>query len=205
MSFAQTLKIGIAGEHVVAAFLQEQGYYVAPAYEVLGQTHKGPRTFGPDRAYVSPDLWCMMHREGSTYGMYAEVKTKKHFTWRWTEGCFETGIDTYLYNEYLALAHQVKMPVYLLFLHWTNDARPYDVAKWHAPATVDGGLYTVNILAPNKRPRHGKMPRTDKRNRTVDHQMVYWKREDLFQMATIPQLEAYAAKHGLAWPPPESP
>jgi hypothetical protein len=200
MIFKQNLKVGIAGEHVVAAFLQAQGYYVTPAYEVLGQNGKGPRTFGPDRAYVSPDLWCMMHRKGTTYGMYLEVKTKKHFTWYRKKRRFETGIDQRLYNEYYALTQHVKMPVYLLFLHWTDEAWAVDVEKWGAPATVPGGLFFGNILELDTHKREGEM-----RQRGEDRPMFYWARDRLDCMATIPQLRYYAAQHGLAWPPPESP
>jgi len=200
VAFQQKLKVGAAGESVVSAWLQEQGYFVQPAYEKIGiGTFKGPRTFGPDREYVSPDLFCLIKQEGTAHGMYAEVKAKRHFTYYGKKDRFETGIDVRLFDDYLEISKQVALPVYLLFLHWTNDARPMDVMKWGAPPFVPGGLYWGDVQSLNITKRTGDMVQ-----RGAIRPMYYWGREELTYADNVEAIEKIAQKWGLAWPPPES-
>jgi len=194
--FKAALSRGVAGESVIAAWLQEQGYIIQPAYEKLEDDHKGPRAFGPDRPFVAPDLFALTLRKGTAYGMYAEVKTKTHFTYYSKKGRFETGIDKRLYDDYQALSNAVALPVYLFFLHTTNHAYPSDIEKYQAPAYVPGGLFFGRIDELDRVKRIGEMTQ-----RGAIRHMVYWGREDLTFKASLPTLEAVAHRWGLAWPP----
>jgi hypothetical protein len=198
--FQQSLKVGAAGESVVSAWLQEQGFYIQPAYEKIGLgTFKGPRTFGPDRAYVSPDLFCLRKEHSMAHGMYVEVKAKRHFTYYGKKKRFETGIDTRLFHDYLELADRVGLPVYLMFLHWTNETRADDVTMWNAPPTVQGGLFWGSVTTLDEVKREGSMAQ-----RGAIKAMYYWGRDELVHADTITNLEQTAERWGLAWPPSES-
>jgi hypothetical protein len=198
--FQQSLKVGVAGESVVSAWLQEHGFYIQPAYEKIGiGTFKGPRTFGPDKAYVSPDLFCLRKEDNQAHGMYIEVKAKNHFTYYGMKKRFETGIDVRLFRDYLELSDRVGLPVYLVFLHWTNEARPSDVSKWGAPPVVQGGLFWGSVAELDAIKREGSM-----NQRSKDTAMYYWGRDELVHAASVEDVRHIANRWGLQWPPKES-
>jgi hypothetical protein len=196
--FAQKpeFKRGIAGESVAAAWLQEKGYHLQPAYETLGLDFKGPRIFGPDRPFVAPDLWCVIRRAGQTAGLYAEVKTKTHFTWYGKGARFETGIDERHYLDYLALQEAVGLPVHMVFLHTTNQAWGEDVRRWAAPEIVGGGLFWGRLDALQPYTRSALM-----QQRGAEKPMVYWPRDALRRSLTLEQVVELARRNGLPWPP----
>ena len=195
-AFDSALKRGAAGESVVAAYFQERGYIIQPAYEKLELDFKGPRAFGPDRPYVAPDLFALIVKAGEPHAMYIEVKTKTHFTYYGKKRQFETGIDVRLYEHYLALSSAVALPVYLFFLHTTNNAWPLDVEKYQAPPYVAGGLFYGRIDELDRIKRRGEMMQ-----RGAVRHMMYWARSDLTHVASLQTLSDIAARWDLPWPP----
>lgn len=172
-TFRENLETGQLGEGTIARFLRRRGWNVLPAYDVEIGTGKGPRLYtAKTGGLVAPDM--LVFRDG--YIRWVEAKTKSAFTFyrkHWEEGrpddhCWQDGIDTRHWREYLKVADTTGWDVWIMFLH-PSDERP---EKGTPPGKIPPkGLFGNSI-------QHLR--------RVIDHTsdrhaygMTYWKLLDL--------------------------
>jgi hypothetical protein len=92
---------GRAGEQVVAAWLQERGWYVIPSYDYCGEDgNKAPKLMGLRTSYPVPDL--DVARNGVR--RWVEVKTKTAASLFRKTNSLDHGIEHRLYESYLRVA-----------------------------------------------------------------------------------------------------
>ena len=111
-SFRETekWKKGHNGEHIVAALLRRDGWYVIPSYDYSGDdNNKAPRIQGANSCHVLPDL--DIAKGGDR--RWAEVKTKEQATFTRKTQRFEHGIPLRHYNDYLEVQHITGNEVWL--------------------------------------------------------------------------------------------
>ena len=178
---------GTIGESITARWLRSRGYTVIPAYEKQVSDWKGPRVYLPEGQLVAPDLFALITRHDQTYAFWGEVKTKERFTWRFTEGVWQTGLDCKYFEEYKELWEVHKLPVYIFFYHRRTDTDVRDVQRG-APDTCPAGLFvqrldTLLALAQ----RGGRRGHTDQHTGKYTP-MVYWYIHHLQQYATLEQI-----------------
>ncbi len=133
MSFEQQLQEGVYGEDLISRWLISRGCQILPAYQIEHSHGKGPRFFGKFGQLICPDLLVFK----SEKILWIEAKTKSAFTWHRSSSSWQTGIDFRHWNDYVRVADESHLPVWLLFLH-----KPGSLAK----DTPDGftspsGLY----------------------------------------------------------------
>lgn len=159
-SFDQALRRGRIGEGLIARWLNRRGWHVLPAYEIEIAHGKGPRLFMADSTEaITPDLLIFKQRQF----LWVEAKSKSAFTWHRNSQTWQTGIDRRHWHEYLRVAKETQIPVWLMFLH-----HPDGVAK-DTPTGMRGpsGLFVGNLehLKSNVHHEHDNHGPTG---------MVYW-------------------------------
>lgn len=174
--FNERLAFGKLGESKIASWLRNRGNYVLPVYETE-MKYKGPRLYAPTREIISPDLLVFSH-EGVRW---IEAKHKTVFTWHRITKRWTTGIDRRHYREYLSLAEEFPWPIWLLFLHESEEPNNRD--KEYCPKKCPTGLYGGDILELNdsinhEHDGHGKSG------------MVYWALESLIELATLQEVNS---------------
>lgn len=177
---------GFAGESTIALWLRSRGYTVIPAYEKQSDDWKGPRVFLPTGELVAPDMFAMITRNGTTYAMWVEAKTKGHFSWHYTTAQWQTGVDVRYFEQYQQLQRIHTLPVWMLFLHLNTSPRPGDIEKG-CPAECPAGLFgqRLDVLLNNGQ-AGGARGFYDRRGKY--HPMVYWNVSNLFRYASPVQL-----------------
>ena len=155
------------------------GYCVLPVYEVETEAAcKGPRVYAPDGALAAPDLFAFSHR----WRGWIEAKGKAHFTWHRISGTWQTGIDRVLYDDYLRLAKESPLPLWLMFLHKSDQPDARDLRQG-SPERCPVGLFGGEILTLAKCVDHVSV-------RYGRGGMVYWRAESLRKLATTEQIDA---------------
>jgi len=164
-TFAEKLKVGLLGEDLISRWLRSFGWNVLPAYEISLDSGKGPRLFTAHKGkMISPDLLIMQGKEIR----WAEAKTKRAFTWHRISNSWQTGIDKYMFKEYMEVQETTGFPVFLFFLHEPGHA----AVDTPEEAVSPSGLYgeDINILKSkihHESDRHGPSG------------MIYWNEKDL--------------------------
>lgn len=167
--FESKLAFGNVAEKQIEAWLiQVHHFLILPAYEG-GRNQKGPRLFSDGKSLITPDILAIRGQ----YTRWIEAKHKTHFTWYRAGKSWCTGIDSYLYRDYLQVAQLSGWPVWLLFLHSRSDS---------ADGICPTGLFGGNIQRLNGCVDHVYKPR----NRGG---MIYWKYSSLEKLATIEAIE----------------
>lgn len=177
------------GESVIALWLRSKGYTVIPAYEKQADDWKGPRVFLPSGKLVAPDMFCLITRGATTYGMWVEAKTKSRFTWYRNGETWQTGIDEPHFNDYNELQRVHHLPVFLMFYH-QNPTPSADDLRWGSPPDCPTGLFVGRLDVLLSRAQRGRGYYQNGRYRP----MVYWDLADLSRYATLPELYATLAQ-----------
>ena len=161
--FEQQLQFGKVAESAIARWLIKRGAYVSPVYEVIDRKSGGPRLFGNGRNLVTPDMLVFTNNGA----VWIEAKHKSAFTWHRITERFVTGIDLNHWRDYLQVAHQTSIDVWLVFNHKGGTAKD-------SPESPRG-LFVGDI-----------MKLKDCINHTHEnwgrHGMVYWAMESLTRM-----------------------
>jgi hypothetical protein len=173
VAFQQNLAFGQQAESAIARWLRAKGRYVLPVYDIEYVTGKGPRLFSPTGQIIAPDLVSI--RGGKV--AWVEAKHKTVFSWYRKAGCWETGIDLRHYLDYLRVAQECSLPVWLLFLHRSAVPSVED-RRWGCPPECPTGLYGQEIAVLRISESH----RSDRHGATG---MVYWAAESLLRLATL--------------------
>jgi len=179
-TFEQRLAFGQIAETYIALWLRRvRGYSILPIYEKEIDNGKGPRFFTPNNELVAPDMLVM---KGDKM-MWIEAKRKTVFSWYGIGGYWETGIDLHHYQQYQCIAANYPWPVWLLFLHESDQTDARDIHRWDAPATCPAGLYggSLKHLQENESHRDSRWGRSG---------MVYWAHNKLTQLATLDEVKA---------------
>lgn len=165
--FADNLRQGQIGESYIARWLRRKGFHVLPAYEKEIDTGKGPRLFmadgGDNAQLIAPDFFVM----GKQKFMWVEAKHKTVFSWYGIGGYFVTGIDQRHFTDYCRVADSTDIPVWILFLHTSDQTWPNDVTKWGAPKQCPVGLFGAEITKLRNNYSH-------KSDRHGASGMIYW-------------------------------
>jgi hypothetical protein len=195
MSFKQNLQTGRIAEGLIARWLMSRGASVMPAYEIEKSSGKGPQLFHSDGELVAPDMLVFSHRGIQ----WVESKHKTVFTWHRISGQWTTGIDLRHYGDYLNVAKQTKMPVWLLFFHRESQPSPDDVKHGcprECPTGLFGGELFSLVVSENHRSPHFSQERTG----CVGHGrsgMVYWAVDQLRLLATKAEVFDAAGSCGM--------
>lgn len=175
MNFNQALKVGQAGESVIAQWWRSIDYSVLPVYEKIIDNGKGPRLFPrgglniPD--LIAPDLFVFK----DTQALWVEAKTKSAFSEHRISGReLVTGIDLHHYGHYQKVEEVTPWPVWLLFLHLGGVAIG---GNGPTPAGLFGGK--LSELSQCEHHRHKGWGKGG---------MVYWSIDSLNVLATIDDL-----------------
>lgn len=101
-------KLGRTGEQMVAAWLQERGWYVIPSYDYSGsERDKAPKLRGVTDGFPVPDL--DVARSGTR--RWVEVKTKTKATEYRKTGSLDHGIEHY--DDYVRVAAETGTEAWL--------------------------------------------------------------------------------------------
>ena len=183
MAFAERLAFGQIAESYIALWLRRKhGFSVLPVYEKEIDTGKGPRYFLPQGELVAPDLLAIRFRDPHRKDriLWIEAKHKTVFSWHRKTLQWVTGIDLHHYGDYLCIAKQTPWPIWLLFLHQSDQPAPYDV-KYGCPKYCPTGLFAGELLALSQRENH-------RHNNWGPHGMVYWNQNTLTLLATLEEI-----------------
>ena len=141
MIFAEKLDYGKVGEGLIAQWLMARGNLILPVYEVEKTANKGPQLFSAAANLVSPDLVAF-----TSHGvMWIEAKHKTVFTWHRNTQHWTTGIDLRHYEDYMEVAKQTKLPVWLMFFH-RNEVPSDSDKRYGCPSECPTGLYGGDLL-----------------------------------------------------------
>lgn len=167
--FQKNLAFGQIAELKIARWLRSRGNSILPVYDLEYETGKGPRLYGGATAasIVAPDLLVF----GASKIFWCECKQKSAFTWHRKTSKWTTGIDKHHYEQYLKVAKETKLPVWLMFLHLSAIPRPKDL-RLGSPPECPVGLFGGDIseLANCINHTHWNWGH---------YGMVYWAREKL--------------------------
>jgi len=180
--FEDKLKIGRVAENEIVAWLRSRGNGVVTVYEIEHKSGLGPRFFGKDRAFIAPDILLF---NGGGRVLWCETKHKTVFSWYRIDGCWETGIDSRHYDEYLKVADETGLPVWLVFLHRTSTPSADDL-KHNCPLSCPVGLFGGDLDYLKNNISH----RSDKYG---PHSMVYWAHKTLRKLADLKDVQRDAA------------
>jgi hypothetical protein len=143
-TFTQSLSWGQVGETAIACWLRCRGWTILPVYEKVIDTGKGPRMYTAYKSgygeLIAPDMLAMKGPQIK----WVEGKRKAHFTWRWTQGVWQDGIDKRHYQHYLHVREHMKIPLWILFFHDNDQPSADDLANG-SPPTSPTGLYGGEI------------------------------------------------------------
>lgn len=175
-TFAQQLEVGKTGEGIVATWLKAKGYSILPAYDIEIPHGKGPQFYTPEQSLVSPDMQALIVRNGQTFGMWVEAKTKTRFTWYRKARAWQTGIDLRHYNDYIEVQRISGLPVWLVFVH--QDSTPSkDDMRYGCPPECPAGLFFNRLDVLQVSAQSGDDRYYTRNGRT--YPMVYWNVSDL--------------------------
>lgn len=173
--FARQLEHGQLGESIIAKWCMARGNSVLPVYEKEIDNGKGPRFFTDVGQFAAPDMFVMpsMH--------WIEAKHKTVFSWHRKTQCWCTGIDLNHYADYQRVQEKSTRPVWLLFLHRSNQPDQRDI-DGGCPKRCPVGLYGASLdhLTGNENHRHDNWGR---------HGMVYWCVESLKLLDTLDAID----------------
>lgn len=115
-TFQEYLEYGEEGEHIVADYLMNScDASVLPLYQ-FEDKKTAPYLIYKDSKYKLPDL--TVWKESKIY--FIEVKRKRQ--WVRFAGNTETGVDSYLYDNYVKIQDITGTQIYLWFVH--EDEEP---------------------------------------------------------------------------------
>lgn len=187
MSFEDKLAVGKVGESLIARYMMSRGNSVLPVYEIEKSHGKGPQLFSASREMVAPDM--LVFSNGKAH--FIEAKHKTVFTWHRNSQQWTTGIDLRHYGDYLRVAKETKLDVYLLFYHTSATPNSRDV-QHGCPTECPTGLFCGEIFRLVLSENHRSLPFDHGRD-FVGHGktgMVYWKESALKKIATVEEVEA---------------
>ena len=172
MGFKESLIVGKTGESKVAQWLISQGRSILPVYEIAENQYKGPALYCHSKNLVAPDMLVF----GQNKITWIEVKTKTAFSWHRKTKRFVTGIDLKHYFDYLEIAKNTTVPLWIFFLHGKGTAvdTPEDKIS-------PSGLFGRDILYLEKHENH-------RHDNWGNSGMVYWDVEDLELIASLEQI-----------------
>ena len=182
MKFAEKLDYGKVGEGLIAQWLMARGNLILPVYEVEKTANKGPQLFSAAASLVSPDLVAFT----SNGVMWIEAKHKTVFTWHRNTQHWTTGIDLRHYEDYMEVAKQTKLPVWLMFFH-RNEMPSDNDKRYGCPSKCPTGLYGGDVFTLSLKEHHRTLAINHERDGCLGHGksgMVYWAHGDLKQLAT---------------------
>lgn len=174
MSFEEQLAVGRLGESRIVSFLRGRGCSVFPCYEVEPEDGKAPKLLAPLIAYIAPDLLVF---NGDRKVLWCEAKHKSVFSWYFKEKRWTTGIDLNHYYAYQKVATITGLPVWILFLHQSDEPSIKDL-EWGCPKKCPTGLYARGLRYLVQHESH----KSDKHGRSG---MVYWAEADLRLVAPL--------------------
>ena len=143
--------------------LNEKSWMVAPAGE-----RYGPRLTSFGTSVIVPDL---LVTKSNGQKLFVDVKRKGHFVWYRRTETWRTGIDHYLYLQYLKVDELTDIPVVLLFFH--DKGKPGSDDLCHGcPKESPTGLFFGRLkrLADADCVHNGD---------GLSNPMVYWDSQDL--------------------------
>ena len=182
MGFAQSLKMGRIAESLIARWMIGRGTCILPAYEIEVSSGKGPQLFCPSGSYVSPDLLAFTKK-----GLFwIEAKHKTVFAWNRSREVWVTGIDLHHYGQYMQVAKQTNLPVWLLFFHRESTPSPGDILHG-CPPECPTGLFGGELFDLVTKENHRSPPLDFNREGIKGHGrsgMVYWDPSALQLLAT---------------------
>lgn len=163
MSFVESLEQDKVGESHLARWLIRRGCCVQPVYEIADGQNKGPGLYGDFGRLVAPDALVFGVREI----FYAECKWKTAFTYYRRKQTFETGIDWHHWKQYLQVAEQTGVPVWLFFLH---------ACEQQAKDTPEGLAGPCGLFAQDCSELQDNVSHIDPVSRPPKqpHGMIYW-------------------------------
>lgn len=179
--FERQLVFGQIAETLIAKWIISRGSMVLPVYDVEIESGKGPRLFGGKYVeLVSPDLLVLSSKGGGV--QWIEAKHKTVFTWHRISGQWTTGIDKRHYEHYLKVDEQTPWPVWLLFLHQSEQPSEIDVPHG-CPDKCPTGLFgrSLSELKDCENHRHDNWGKSG---------MVYWAHKSLKLLATLKQIHS---------------
>jgi hypothetical protein len=182
MSFAQKLEYGKVAEGLIAQWLMARGNSILPVYEIEKSVGKGPQLFSASAEHVAPDMVAFT----SNGVMWVEAKHKTVFTWHRNTQHWTTGIDLRHYGDYMHVAKQTKLPVWLMFFH-RNEVPSDSDKRYGCPSECPTGLFGGDLFTLILKEHHRTLPIDLGRNGYLGHGksgMVYWAHGDLQHLAT---------------------
>jgi len=182
MTFADNLAQGRVAEGWIARWIMSRGSSVLPAYEIEYQHFKGPQLFSYECELVAPDMITFT----SNGIVWIEAKHKSVFTWHRKTKRWTTGVDLHHYQQYLQVAKNTRLPVWLLFFHRDPQPDPKD-AKHGCPHPCPTGLFGGDISRLKEQENHRSLPKDENREGFLGHGksgMVYWANETLTKLAS---------------------
>lgn len=184
MGFNENLAVGQIAESAIAKWLMARGSAVMPAYQVEKQSGKGPQLFTQADGLVAPDLLVFTTNNGI---QWIESKHKTVFTWWRKTGAWTTGIDLRHYGDYLRVAKETRLPVWLLFFHRNSKPDPRDL-QYGCPPECPTGLFGGELFDLVTKEDHRTTPLDNSRQQGVlghgKSGMVYWNVADLKKIAS---------------------
>lgn len=182
MSFQDKLAQGMVAESAIANWVKSRGASVMPAYQVEKHSGKGPQLFACNGGFVAPDMLVFSDRGIQ----WIESKHKSVFTWHRATEQWTTGIDLKHYGDYLHVAKQTKLPVWLLFFHHESQPSADDLASG-CPKECPTGLFGGELFSLVLKVHHQSPPFDPARKGMKGHGksgMVYWAADDMRRLAT---------------------
>lgn len=195
MTFARKLEAGRLTEGLIAQWLMARGSSVMPAYEVEQSSGKGPQLFGADGNLVAPDMLVFSNKGIQ----WIEAKHKSVFTWHRISRQWTTGIDLRHYGDYLNVAKQTKLPVWLLFFHRESTPSADDLQQGcppECPTGLFGGELFSLVVCENHRTPRFDPSRTGMKGHGKSG-MVYWAADQLRLLATRQEVFDIAGPTGM--------
>jgi hypothetical protein len=186
MSFKRQLTIGSVGESLIARWLMARGHAVLPVYEIETSSGKGPQLFSGSGGLVAPDM-LVFTANGQ---MFIEAKHKSVFTWHRNTQQWTTGIDLQHYRDYLLVAKQTRLSVWLMFLHKSSVPDERDV-KHGCPEKCPTGLYGGELFDLVTKENHRSKELDLYRDGFKGHGksgMVYWAIGSLRLLASLDEV-----------------
>lgn len=190
MTFSEQLAHGKVAEGLIAKWLMARGNSILPVYEIEKSSGKGPQFFTRDAEHVAPDMIAFTG-EGV---MWIEAKHKTVFTWHRNTSKWTTGIDLRHYGDYLHVAKQTRLPVWIMFFH--RDSAPSETdRRAGCPSECPTGLFGADLFRLVLSENHRSLPLDRARDGFLGHGnsgMVYWAHSDLKRLASTTQVLACA-------------
>jgi hypothetical protein len=180
--FAANLAVGKVGESIISRYMQARGNAVLPVYEIEKSQGKGPQLFSVGKQFVAPDMLVFT----ANGAMFIEAKHKTVFTWHRSSQQWTTGIDIRHYGDYLRVAKETRLPVWLAFFH--SESTPSDGDRaFGCPESCPTGLFVGDLFSLVTCENHRSKPYDQSRAGFVGHGksgMVYWAASDLRLLAS---------------------